>query len=393
MYVTRPLSLYRRSPESLSLPPPEGPNSGYLVILDEESEKTTCFGLCKDIYIRDLPFPQNKGLTISFTTGQSTFQDGAVLIPVLNQPLSTNCYYVMSRKGKHTGEASTSSKEEDTITCCWCCRCIQDVKPGPLDPLDEYQQVEIIHKKHGSFTAKSVVPDGHPPEFLRRKYWNIFMSTRHNYQLDEALGLDPSLRKRLPEFNNLSLSNQSSDSAIVVGKWYCPFMFVHEDLKLKDRMKISMFYEVTLEQSWQKIFSCDNNENDRSNVVVVDVLVQKEEVFINGGRGATIGDAISVNNGVMWFANRNSGGEERRVGLSVLVVERLKWEEERFGWVGGDEKKVKVESAEEYGGKDIGWTKFGCFVLVERFVFKRLDGSIVLSYDFKHTHQIRSKWE
>ena len=117
MYVTRPLSLYRRSPESLSLPPPDGPNSGYLVLFDEESETTTCFGLCKETYIKDLPFPQNKNLTISYTTTSSTSSaagggsqtststdyDSVVLIPVLNQPLSSNRYYVMRRKGTHKG--------------------------------------------------------------------------------------------------------------------------------------------------------------------------------------------------------------------------------------------------------------------------------------------------
>ena len=115
MYVTRPLSLYRRSPESLSLPPPEGPNSGYLVLFDEESETTTCFGLCKETYIKDLPFPQNKNLTISYTTTRpnfcaegggsqtSTDYNDVLLIPVLNQPLSSNRYYVMRRKGTHKG--------------------------------------------------------------------------------------------------------------------------------------------------------------------------------------------------------------------------------------------------------------------------------------------------
>ena len=68
MYVTRPLSLYRKSPDALSLPPPEGPNSGYLVLQDEESETTSCFGLCKERDIRDLPFPQDKNLTVRYST-------------------------------------------------------------------------------------------------------------------------------------------------------------------------------------------------------------------------------------------------------------------------------------------------------------------------------------
>lgn len=108
MYVTRPLSLYIRSPESLSVPPPEGSNSGYLVLSDhEESETTSCFGLCKSKSIKHLPFPQNKDLTVwySISTGVSTvtYWDDVLFIPVLNQPLSSNRYYVIRRKGEHKG--------------------------------------------------------------------------------------------------------------------------------------------------------------------------------------------------------------------------------------------------------------------------------------------------
>lgn len=165
-------------------------------------------------------------------------------------------------------------------------------------------------------------------------------------------------------------------------------------------MKTSMFYEITLEQRWHKIFSCDNNsttENDQSNVVLVDVCVKKEEVYIEGILAAVVKDAqYQSSNGVTWFASTydgRRGGGETRVGLSTLVIERMKWEEERVGWAGGNEgDRVKVERAEEYGGVGL-WSKFGCFMLVERFVFKSMDGRIVLTYDFKHTHQIRCKWE
>ena len=74
------------------------------------------------------------------------------------------------------------------------------------------------------------------------------------------------------------------------------------------------------------------------------------------------------------------------------VVERMKWEQERAGWVDGAEKQVTVERREEFEGSS-GWTKFGCYVLVERFVLKRMDKSIAIAFDFKHTHQIRCKWE
>lgn len=113
MYVTRPLSSYKRCPETVSLAPSEGPNSGYLVLFDEESETTTCFGLCKDKYIKYLPFPQNKNLTVTYSTGtgqnQSTHHDSVFFIPVLDEPLSSNRYYVICRKGKHKGYVSFNS--------------------------------------------------------------------------------------------------------------------------------------------------------------------------------------------------------------------------------------------------------------------------------------------
>lgn len=109
MYVTRPLYHYQRSPKSLSLPP-EGPNSGILVIQDEESETTTCYGSCKNPYLTDLPFPQNNNLFVYFSTGSGTKYrrhsiDEATFIPILNQPLSSNRYYAIKPHGSHKGYA------------------------------------------------------------------------------------------------------------------------------------------------------------------------------------------------------------------------------------------------------------------------------------------------
>lgn len=108
MYVTRKISDYRRQPELLEIPP-SGPLSGVLVIQDEESEAeaTCCFGICKNTSIDELPFPQNKTITISYTTGSgensSTSYDYVMLIPVPNMPLSANVYYVIQAKGKRQG--------------------------------------------------------------------------------------------------------------------------------------------------------------------------------------------------------------------------------------------------------------------------------------------------
>jgi hypothetical protein len=103
--------MYKRNPSALSLPPPEGPNSGILIIQDEEAEPTCCFGLFKSDQVEDLPFPQNKNLTVCYTTSggaannrhRHTHTNRVIFIPVLNQPLSSNQYYVIERRGRHKG--------------------------------------------------------------------------------------------------------------------------------------------------------------------------------------------------------------------------------------------------------------------------------------------------
>lgn len=109
MYVTMPLSSYKRSPKNLALPPPEGgPNSGFLVVFDEECKTTTCFGLCKNKSVKLLPFPQSKDLTVWYTEHHgeislTTYYDDVLFIPVLDQPLPSNRYYVIRRQGKRKG--------------------------------------------------------------------------------------------------------------------------------------------------------------------------------------------------------------------------------------------------------------------------------------------------
>ncbi|KAJ0094778.1 hypothetical protein Patl1_16576 [Pistacia atlantica] len=247
-------------------------------------------------------------------------------------------------------------------------------------------KLRFVLKNGVAFSAKSVAPDGFPPEFLRHKRWDMTAETPDDFELHEAPGLDSTLRARLPDFN-FPLPNKASKS-VVVGKWYCPFIFIKES-SLKQQIKNSMYYEMTLEQRWEQIFASENSHN-RENVVVVDVAVPTEVVSFGGVEG--VPDEKNVVDGMMWFKSSINAGGELSVGLSTLIIERMKWEEERFGWVGGNEKQVRVKKVEEFGG--VGeWRNFGCYVLVERFVLKRMDGSLVLTYDFKHTHQIRSKWE
>ncbi|GMI87531.1 hypothetical protein like AT1G13480 [Hibiscus trionum] len=378
MYVTRPLSMYKRSPSLLSSPPPEGPNSGVLVILDEEAEPTCCFRTCKSNQLDELPFPQNKNIELVFSTGQSVLLDHVAFIPVLGEPLSSNRYYALQPRGNHKGEAFTNSSEEDKFTCCFY-RCFPDIKRQPADHHDIYQQFEISKNRSWSvgFVAKSVAPDGVPPGFLKRKGWTARFTTPRSFNLGEAPGLNAALRARLPQFD-FPLSCKNSQP-VVVGKWYCPFIFI-KDGSPKDQMDKSRYYEMTLEQRWEQVYACNNDYNE-DNTVAVDVRVEREEVRVNGmSREISLADRETID-GVMWF-----GGSTAGVGLSLAIVEKMKWEEERFGWNGGGDERLKMD-------KNGVWNKYGCYVLVERFVLKRMDGSLVLTYDFKHTHVVRNKWE
>ncbi|KAI5437194.1 hypothetical protein KIW84_023351 [Lathyrus oleraceus] len=271
------------------------------------------------------------------------------------------------------------------MATCLCCNFVRDVKPRPLEPFDDYQQVEIIKKGYG-FRAKSVASDGIPPGLLREKGWTLHASTPDNYRLGQALGSNDSLRSKLPNFN-FPLSNDRSES-VVVGKWYCPFMFVKEGMRLKEQMKMSVFYELTLEQRWEKIFS---KENSGEGGVLVDVNIQTEVAKV-AGKDA-VWDENNLVGGVLWFKSVEEMGEEIiSVGLSLEVVEGMKWEQERFGWIAGKERQVKVTKFEEFGGTN-NWNKFSCYVLVESFSLRRMDRRLVLTYDYRHSHQIRSKWE
>lgn len=106
MYATRRLSELLKSAELVAAPP-DGPNSGYLVIQDEESVTYSCFGCCKNRFLNHLPFPQDKELTLRYTTnsGQAshTSLNPLFFIPLLNHPLSSNRYYSIDPHGKRIG--------------------------------------------------------------------------------------------------------------------------------------------------------------------------------------------------------------------------------------------------------------------------------------------------
>ncbi|KAJ8751669.1 hypothetical protein K2173_025830 [Erythroxylum novogranatense] len=393
MYVTRPLSLYRKSPSALSAEPPEGPYTGVLVVSDElaEAQETCCWGLRKTRRIKKLPFPQDKVLTVFHSLErEETLVKKVWFIPVLDRPLSYNCYYVIKAKGKQKGLACTCSRETDMRLCCMK-SVIKDVKPRAFDLRNINHQFKIHRYFRSSFFAKSVAPDGFAPNFLRRKGWEVRSSKLHNPQLSDALGLDSSLRTYLPSFDFPIPSKTSS--SVVVGTWYCPFVFIREETSLKEQMKGSMLYKMTLEQHWEEIYSYESVNSEGNTVVLnVNVNVQREVDLVCGIEA--LKEDRTNHCGFIWYNVRNITNGRRRcsVGLSFCIVEKMKLVQEEGGWVDGEERTARVEKVVEIRSEN-GWRRFACYMLVESFVLRRMDGCLVLKCDFRHTHRIKCKCE
>lgn len=277
------------------------------------------------------------------------------------------------------------------MACCFS-DILREKRPKPFNLRDLYQQFQIHRHQSGGFFAKSIAPDGIPPKFLRRKGWKVRSSSLYRFRLGEALGLDTSLRALLPDFNFPILRRRSA--SVVVGRWYCPFIFVREKASPRQQMKKSMFYSMTLEQKWEEIYSCGNVSNSEDDVVMVNTDVEREVTLVAGKEAMK--DERNSGNGFIWFRVDDQNGRRGvvGVGLSSAIVENIKWVQEAGGWVNGAEREVRVERVEQITSEgQSGWQRFGCYVLVESFVLRRMDGSLVLKWDFRHIDRIRCKWE
>uniref|UniRef100_A0A0D9X7S5 Insecticidal crystal toxin domain-containing protein n=1 Tax=Leersia perrieri TaxID=77586 RepID=A0A0D9X7S5_9ORYZ len=369
MYSTKPLSLFKSHSEAASQPPPDGRNSGYLVVKgpddDGGDDETCCWGTCGGSRVRDLPFPQNRVLTLRYTEqhGESstTYTDAVVFVPVPDLPLSSNRYYAVVATGKYKGLVRACSREEDMTTLCFC-RCVNDVKPRPFDPADVYQQIEIVQRRRGRFTARSVAEDGFPYFLYRKKYWRVYASKPKHFDLAEAGGVNAALRSR-------QLGGGFPTAQTAVGKWYAPFFHVKESgVSAPEQMDRATFYEVSLEQRWEPVRGDIVGKMDGTRVLIGGSVEGRQE-----GGGERHGG-----NGYVWFraaAAAIGGGE--RIGVAASLWERMRWEEYRGGW---------VDEQEEAGRFAAGGS-----VLVERFVVKRTDGSVAVAVDFVHFNKVREK--
>ncbi|XWS27359.1 hypothetical protein CRYUN_Cryun26dG0108500 [Craigia yunnanensis] len=142
---------------------------------------------------------------------------------------------------------------------------------------------------------------------------------------------------------------------------------------------------MTLEQWWQQVHSCDN-DNDEQNIVSFSKIVQREfnSIYV---MQAEKDNRIS-HGGFWWFRTliRNDG-RKGSVGLSEAIMEKMRWLQEEGGWFNGEETEVRVEREEEIISES-GWRRFVCYMLVESFNLRRMDGTLVLRWEFRHTHKI-----
>ncbi|KAF8701970.1 hypothetical protein HU200_033304 [Digitaria exilis] len=240
MYTTKPLSLFKSHLEAAAEPPPEGRNAGYLVVKnarDDEDGEMSCFSPTGRVL--GLPFPQNRVLTVEHGDDSEHF----VFVPIPDQPLASNRYYILVPSGKNKGLVMACAREEDVTNCCLC-RCIPSVDRRPFDPNDVYQQIEIVQLKRGSFTARAVAADGFPPSIFRWKNWKLYdRKSKKKIVLGEALGLDTALRS-----HRLAGGIRPGEATVAVGKWYCPFFLINEHgVKRRDQMGRDVFYKVVLE--------------------------------------------------------------------------------------------------------------------------------------------------
>eukprot|EP01018_Ginkgo_biloba_P007185 Gb_22146 [translate_table: standard] len=397
MYTTISLREYRQNAATsnggILYPPPKGPHSAYLVFQDDENEDdnytkdTCCWGCCEDNRVRELPFPQDKCLTVEFTrrSGEKshTDMDRVYFIPLPGQPISSNCYYVVRAEGKHKGLVETCSKEEDMRMVC-CCRFIKDIRPRSLEVDSPYQQIQVIQKK-SRFTTKSIVSDGFPPEFLRKKHWVIkAKELRGNHgKLPHVQGLNDHLRSQLPSLDFPILEKRSG--IVRVGEWYCPFIFIKELGGLEDPKRQLMetpFYKMDLEKFWEEIYSIDGSgEGD----IIVEKTMRVEEGLL---LGREIVEQTRDDDGSVWMKGLMGTKELKGVRLSRHIIEKMKTDQGRVGKSADEVLTVKKSFSSIGKGR-----KFACYVVVERYVLKRMDESIVLTYCFRNSNQIEGKWE
>eukprot|EP00253_Pinus_taeda_P000960 PITA_00960 len=407
MYATVSLKEYKEAAATnrnthqggVLFPPPEGPYSAYLVFQQNEDvgdyeQGACCWGCCYGIELRELPFPQDKCLTTLYRTGigrdSHTHTNRVYFIPVLGQPISSNRYYVVQAESKYKGLVETCSTEEDMTKFC-ICRRIKDLRPRSLEPNNPYQQIQVIQKTRG-FTSKCMASDGFPSQFLRkdgRDGWSLStedLRGKHD-RLPFVQGENAYLRAQLPP-SNFSFSEKRSP-IVIVGEWYCPFIFIKElggsykDPKIQ--LMETPFYKMELEKFWEEIYRTEVSAPGED--IVVQRTTRVEEPLLFGTQAV---EEIRDDDGSVWMKGiMQEKGKLMGVRLSCPIIAKIRTDQGRQG-LEATSRDVRVEKLFSNSGTG---RKFVCYVVVERYVLKRMDGSVALTYSFRNCNQIEGKWE
>ncbi|KAG2297834.1 hypothetical protein Bca52824_034306 [Brassica carinata] len=378
MYVTRTLSDYRTNRKA-----PEGPNSGVLIIQDKESKPTCCLGSCYESRLKGLPFPQNVKLTVKYNitllAPEIVFYLLACVWGLVKLAGLVLVYVISAMYFDPSIESSANATEEDRdrVPFGFCHRHVPEAEPQQSDPYDIYQKFEIHPPKSlsRSYFATSTDLDEVPPELIKKKYWTVEYSTSEDNGLrDDARGLYRH-RYNLPTILN---------SNVLVGKWYVPFIFVHES-NANDHLKSTTYYPMSLYQRWEEVYYCENAYKDNREVVV-NVQVEPLVVKIEGHEIEEKGGSMDENR-VVWFEVAN-----KKLGLNNAVIMRMEREVLNFGWTNHPQLTL-IERSSRFNGGDSNWKSYRLYVLVESFVLKRRDESVVVTYEFRHADKLNTKWE
>ncbi|KAF8039154.1 hypothetical protein BT93_B1643 [Corymbia citriodora subsp. variegata] len=124
----------------------------------------------------------------------------------------------------------------------------------------------------------------------------------------------------LPKFDFPTTEAVSSE-AVVVGKWYCPFMLVKG--WIGDQVSRSLYHKMALRRRQKWIYTGKNTRSEGKSVATE--VAQRSKVILVAGKEAM--DSASVVDGMTWFRTVGDPGREKKGGLSLAFVERMKWEE------------------------------------------------------------------
>ena len=112
-----------------------------------------------------------------------------------------------------------------------------------------------------------------------------------------------------------------------------------------------------------------------------------EEALLLGNEAV---EEIRDDDGSIWMKGiMQENGKLKGVRLSWPIIAKMRTDQGREGSE-ATSRDVRVEKLFSNTGTG---RKFVCYVVVERYVLKRMDGSVAMTYSFRNCNQIEGKWE